>query len=159
MQLIHCYDSSKFPFVIALNYDRTKVFLLNPSTKQRILMINVNKKHAAEQLAEINQTSTFLAASSEKQIKDFTDLQEIIVHFKFNSLNKDATDLTMHYCQLRLSREALQILAETKGQFANNFFEAFRDIKLRDDKLHEKDAIIRDKEAILLEKDAKLLEN
>jgi hypothetical protein len=38
----------------------------------------------------------------------------------------------MHYCRLTISREAIQMLAETKGQIPNTFIEALRDIKQKD---------------------------
>ena len=89
--------------------------LTSDDIDQRVLMINVKQLNQIERIYDMKQTSTFVAASSEKHIKYFTDLEEIILHFKFNSSAKDQTDIMMHYCQLRLSREALQILAETKG--------------------------------------------
>jgi hypothetical protein len=35
----------------------------------------------------------------------------------------------MHYCQLKISKEAIQLLAKTKGQIPNTFFEAFKIIE------------------------------
>ena len=49
-------------------------------------------------ISDMQQTSTFLAESSMKQNKDFTDLQEIILHFKLSLQNKDGGDISMHYC-------------------------------------------------------------
>ena len=92
MQLIHCYDNIKFPFVIAMNSLTTKVFLVNSSTSQRIPLINVKQLHKDDSIDNIQQTSTFVATSLSKRSKDFTDLQEIILHFKLKLLNKDGED-------------------------------------------------------------------
>ena len=69
-----------------------------------------------------------MAENSLKESKDFTDLQEIILHFKLSLQNKDGGDQAMHYCQLRISREAIQILAETKGQIPNSYVKALKEI-------------------------------
>ena len=92
MQLIHCYDKRKFPFVVAMNKIRSKVFLVNSFTTQRIPLINVKQLHENDQINDMQQTSTFVAASSSKQHKDFTDMQEIILHFKLKLQNKDEGD-------------------------------------------------------------------
>ena len=92
MQLIYCYDTIKFPFVIAMNNLTTKVFLVNSSTTQRIPLINVKQLHKLDAIDNIQQTSTFVATSLSKRSKDFTDLQEIILHFKLKLLNKDGED-------------------------------------------------------------------
>ena len=68
-----------------------------------------------DKIYDMHQTSTFVGASSLKQSQDYTDLQEIILHFKLNLLNKDGGDPSLHYCQLRIAREAIQLLADTKG--------------------------------------------
>ena len=92
MQLIHCYENIKFPFVIAMNSLTTKVFLLNSSTTKRTPLINVKQLHKLDAIDNIQQTSTFVATSLSKSSKDYTDLQEIILHFKLKLLNKDGED-------------------------------------------------------------------
>ena len=92
MQLIHCYDNIKFPFVFAMNNLTTKVFLVNSSTTQRIPLINVKQLHKLDAIDSIQQTSTLMTASLTKRSKDFNDLQEIILHFKLKQLNKDGED-------------------------------------------------------------------
>jgi hypothetical protein len=52
----------------------------------------VKKLHIDDEICDMQQTSTFVAASSTKQKKDFNDLQEIILHFKLKLLNKDGGD-------------------------------------------------------------------
>jgi hypothetical protein len=92
MQLIHCYENIKFPFVIAMNSLTTKVFLLNSSTTKRTPLINVKQLHKLDAIDNIQQTSTFVATSLSKSSKDYTDLEEIILHFKLKLLNKDGED-------------------------------------------------------------------
>ena len=45
----------------------------------------------------------------------------------------------MHYCQLRISKESIQMLAETKGHFPNSYYEALKDINQRDAIISERD--------------------
>jgi hypothetical protein len=52
----------------------------------------VKKLHKLDEIRDMQQTSTFLTATLKKQNKDFTDLQEIILHFKLKLLNKDGGD-------------------------------------------------------------------
>ena len=105
----------------------------------------------------MQQTSIFVSSSSLKQKKDFTDLQEIILHFKLKLLSKDGGDITLHYCQLQIHREAIQILAETKGQIPQSFNEALREIKQRDAKLLENEAKLVEKDAVIKQRNEKLL--
>jgi hypothetical protein len=102
MQLIHCYNNQKFPFVIATNPLHSKVFLINCLTNQRIPLINVKQLHKDDGIYDIHQTSSFVEESLLKPSKDFTDLQEIILHFKLNLSKKDGEDRSMHYCQLKI---------------------------------------------------------
>ena len=55
-------------------------------------MINVKQVHRFDQIFDMHQTSTFVGASSLKQSQDYTDLQEIILHFKLSLRNKDGGD-------------------------------------------------------------------
>ena len=48
--------------------------------------------HKFDLIYDMHQTSTFVGASSLKQSQDYTDLQEIILHFKLNLFNKDGGD-------------------------------------------------------------------
>ena len=75
--------------------------------------------------------------------KSFADLQEIILHFKLLLQNKDGHDASMTYCQMKISKEAIILLAEKKGRFPNNFLEALRFIKQRDAAIDDREAIIR----------------
>ena len=60
----------------------------------------------------------------------------------------------MHYCQLRFSREAIQMLAETKGQIPNSYVQALKDIKQRNAIISEKDAVISEKDAVIIQNKA-----
>ena len=55
-------------------------------------MINLKQVHKYDAICDMHQTSTFVEASSLKLSKDFTDLQEIILHFKLRLQNKDGGD-------------------------------------------------------------------
>ena len=64
----------------------------------------------------------------------------------------------MHYCQLKISKEAIQLLEKTKGQIPNTFFEAFKIIEWKDAYLIEKDKINRERDAKILNYLAQLSE-
>ena len=49
----------------------------------------------------------------------------------------------MTYCQMKISKEAILLLAENKGRIPNSFFEALRYIKQRDAAIDDREAIIR----------------
>lgn len=49
----------------------------------------------------------------------------------------------MTYCQMKISKEAILLLAENKGRIPNNFLEALRYIKQRDAAIDDREAIIR----------------
>ena len=63
---------------------------------------------------------------------------------------------------MRISREAIRILAETQGQIPKNFIEALREIKQRDEvikaRLLENEAVLSAKDALIRERDAQILE-
>ena len=63
----------------------------------------------------------------------------------------------MTYCQLKISKEAIKLLADSRGQIPVNFMEAFRDITQSKATILDKDAIIRDKDAAIRERNEKLL--
>jgi hypothetical protein len=63
MQLIHCYDNPKFPFVIAINFLCSEVFLVNSLTNQKIRLIGLKKKHSFEKIFDVHQTATFVEKS------------------------------------------------------------------------------------------------
>ena len=53
MQLIHGYDRDIFPFVIAIDSDLAKVFLVNVNTEKRVPLINLNKVHKFDAIYDI----------------------------------------------------------------------------------------------------------
>ena len=70
----------------------------------------------------------------------------------------------MTYCQLKISKEAIKLLADSKGQIPANFMEALKEITQskatileKDAKLDKQDAIIRDKDAAIRERNEKIL--
>ena len=81
-----------------------------------------------------------------------------MVHFKLSLTNKENEERTITYCQLKISEQAIKILAENKAQIPVNFMEALRIIRDKDAKV---DAIIRDRDAkvdaIIRDRDAKVL--
>ena len=53
MQLFYGYDKENFPFVIATDSDRAKVFLVNVNTQKRIPLINLKKVHKFDLIHDI----------------------------------------------------------------------------------------------------------
>ena len=58
--------------------------------------------------------------------KNFTDLQEIMLHFKLRLQTKEGEKPTLTYCQLKISRQAILLLADSRGRIPANFMEALR---------------------------------
>lgn len=74
-----------------------------------------------------------------------------MLHFKLSLQNKDGGDESMTYCQMKISREAILLIAENKGRIPNNFLEALRYIKQRDEAIEDREAIIHENNIKLLE--------
>ena len=53
MQLINCYEQNQFPFVIAMDLNITKVFLVNSLTLKKIPLINVKKLHQKDAIYDL----------------------------------------------------------------------------------------------------------
>ena len=53
MQLFYGYDKENFPFVIATDSDRAKVFLVNVNTQKRVPLINLKKVHEWDAIYDI----------------------------------------------------------------------------------------------------------
>ncbi len=53
MQLFHGYDKENFPFVIAIDGDNAKVFLVNVNTQKRVPLINLKKVHKWDKIYDI----------------------------------------------------------------------------------------------------------
>ena len=81
MQLIHGYDQVKFPFVIANDGDGAKFFLVNVNTLKRVPLINNNQIHMFDGIWDIQQTSKL---QDPLKAKHYTNLQEIMFHFKLS---------------------------------------------------------------------------
>jgi hypothetical protein len=73
---------------------------------------------------DIQQTSIFEDLTKPK---DYTNLKEIVLHFKLNQFNKEVGDVQLIYCQLTLESEAIQILVKTKGAVPTSYFNAFNE--------------------------------
>jgi hypothetical protein len=71
-------------------------------------------------------------SNASKKNKDFTDLQEITLHFNLTLFNKENKEASMHYCQLKISRWVIQMLAVTAGHVPTTFNEALKAIQARD---------------------------
>ena len=89
MQLIHGYDQVNFPFFLAINSDGAKVFLVNVNTLKRVPLINLKQIHMFDKIYNIQQTSKLQDAS---KAQHYTNLQEIMFHFKLSQRNKDGSD-------------------------------------------------------------------
>ena len=81
MQLTHGYDQVNFPFVIATDSDHAKVFLVNVNTLKRVPLINLNKVNKFDCIYDIQQTSKLHDPLKDKH---YTNLQEIVLHFKLD---------------------------------------------------------------------------
>ena len=112
MQLLHGYDATRFPYVVAMNEDGTQVFLVNTQTTDRVPLIHINKLHKDDRINEIVQTSKL---AEESKGNNYDDLQEITIHFELQLRDKDGEDVTLTYCQLKLSREVIKLIADTQG--------------------------------------------
>ena len=53
MQLIHGYDQVNFPFVIANDSDKAKVFLVNVNTLKRVPLINLKQIHMFDAIYDV----------------------------------------------------------------------------------------------------------
>ena len=95
-----------------MNDGRNQVFLVNTKTSERVPLISLHKLHKFDRIYDIKQTSKL---AEESKANDFNDLQEIMLHFKLALWSKDGGDATLTYCQLKLSREVIKFIAETKG--------------------------------------------
>ena len=95
MQLCHGFDAVNFPFVLATDNLRAKVFFVNVNTKKRVPLINLKKVHVLDNIMDIQQTSKFHDPAKPMQI---SNLKEITLHFKMNQHNKDGGDRQLIYC-------------------------------------------------------------
>ena len=95
MQLSHGFDLENFPFVIAIDQSESHVFLVNVNTLKRVPLINLKQDHRNDRIYEIQQTSKL---HDETKANHYTNLKEIMFHFKLNQLNKDGGDLQLIYC-------------------------------------------------------------
>jgi hypothetical protein len=89
MQLCHGYDKENFPFVIATDGGNAKVFLVNGNTQKRVPLINLKKVHKWDCICDIWQTSKL---HDPIKAKHYTNLKEIMLHFKLSQRNKNGTD-------------------------------------------------------------------
>ena len=87
-------------------------------------MINLKKVHKFDVINDIQQTSKLRDLT---KAKHFTNIQEIILHFKLAQRNKDGGDAQLIYCQLKIPSEAIRMLIETQGAIPNTFMHAFKD--------------------------------
>jgi hypothetical protein len=53
MQLFNGYDKENFPFVIATDGNRAKVFLVNVNTQKRVPLINLKQVHKFDKIYDI----------------------------------------------------------------------------------------------------------
>ena len=53
MQLCHGYHQENFPFVIAADVDRAKVFLVNVNTEKKVPLINLKQVHKFDKILDI----------------------------------------------------------------------------------------------------------
>ena len=94
-----------------------QVFLVNTKTSERVPLISLQQLHRWDMIFDIKQTSKL---AEESKANDFNDLQEIMLHFKLKLKNKDGSDTTLTYCQLKLSREVIKFIAENKGHIPSH---------------------------------------
>ena len=81
MQLIHGFDEDEFPFVIVTDVPNTQFFFVNVNSRLRVPLLNL-KDFVYSRLGEIKQTSKFAATLDASKAKHYTNLQEIILHFR-----------------------------------------------------------------------------
>ena len=124
MQLSLGYDETNFPFVIAIDSDRAKVFFVNVNTHKRVPLINLKQVHKFDGIYDIQQTSKLEDLT--KAIH-YNNLKEIILHFKLKQLNKDGGDGQLIYCQLRISSDAIKLLVKTQGAIPISYMQALND--------------------------------
>ena len=104
MQLTLGFHQDNFPFAIATDQLCVQVFLVNVNTEKRVPLINLKKVHLFDMIHDIQQTSKLQDPAKGMH---YTNLQEIVLHFKLGQHNKDGSDKQLIYCQLKLSREAI----------------------------------------------------
>ena len=90
MQLFLGFDEINEPFVIATDRNRTEIYLVNVNTQYRIPLIDLNNVHRHDDIIDIQQTSKL---QDPKKAMHYTNLQEIMIHFKLSQHNKDGCDL------------------------------------------------------------------
>ena len=124
MQLSLGYDETNFPFVIAIDGDRAKVFFVNVNTQKRVPLINLKKVYKYDAIYDIQQT--YKLEDLTKAIH-YNNLKEIILHFKLKQHNKDGGDKQLIYCQLRISSDAIKLLVKTQGAIPISYMQALND--------------------------------
>ena len=110
MQLSLGFDQVNFPFVIAMNSDLAQVFLVNVNTHKRVPLISLKQIHKFDAIYDIQQTSKL---QDPTKALHYSNLQEIVIHFKLNQHNKDGSDDQLIYCNLKLSTEAILMLVKS----------------------------------------------
>jgi hypothetical protein len=61
MQLCHGYDAENFPFVIARDFSRKKLFLVNVNSQKHVPLINLKDCVDEYTIWDIQQSSKFAA--------------------------------------------------------------------------------------------------
>ena len=125
-QLCHGFDKDNFPWAIANEIDdydywgkaiSTRPFFVNVNTGKRIALFH-NKKIKARwdinKICDIQQTSKFSATQDASNAKHYSNLKEIVLHFKLKKRKKNK-GFTQTFCQLKLSSEAIKFLVKTQA--------------------------------------------
>ena len=113
VQLCHGYDEEKFPFVIITVENETKFWLLNFNTEKRIPLIMFKKTFNRDQIVSIRQTSKFAATQDASKANHYSNLKEIIIHFKLMEKNNNGDVRQLTYCNVKLSSAAIKLLIKT----------------------------------------------
>ena len=86
---------------------------MNVNTEKRVPLIHLEKIHSFDAILDIQQTSEFAATQDASKAKHYSNLKEIILHFKLRQSNKDGSERQLIYCQLKLSTGAIKLLLKT----------------------------------------------
>ena len=96
--------------------------------------MNVKKLYKHDSIHEIYQDATYI---SDQANKDYTNLKEIVLSFKLKLHDHDGKNGNLTFCQLKIPKEAIQMLAESKGLVPNTYKEAFDLIRQKEKEMEE----------------------
>ena len=76
-------------------------------------LINLKDFFSKFEIFDIQQTYKFATTQDASKANHYTNLEEIILHFKLGQEYNDRVFKQLNYCQLKLSSGAIKLLIQT----------------------------------------------